>query len=263
MMRSLNTAATGMVAQQMNLDVIANNLANVNTTGFKGQHAEFQDLMYQVFRPAGAQTGTGGGRSPQASQIGLGTKFVSSPTNFSPGSIAASSSPLDVSINGDGFFQVQMADGTTAYTRDGSFKVDADGQVVTSDGYKVVPNISLGTGYRQLTISGSGQISAVLAGNNDPTDIGKIKVVIFPNQGGLTRLGQNLYAAGVGSGQPSEQAPGENGAGSLQQGFLEGSNIQVVEEMVRMITAQRAYEINSKAIQTSDEMLSTLNNLKR
>lgn len=262
MMRALNTAGTGMVSQQMNLDVIANNLANVNTTGFKGQRAEFQDLVYQTYRASGGTTG-GGGRLPEPGQIGLGSRFVSTTTNFSQGSMQNSSNPLDLAISGDGFFQVQMPDGSTAYTRDGSFRVDADGQVVNQDGYKLLPNIQLPTGYRALSISATGEVSAITPGNNDPTVLGDIKLAVFPNQAGLTRIGQNLYQAGTGSGAATETTPSQNGAGSVQQGFTEGSNVQVVDEMVRMITAQRAYEINSKAIQTSDEMLSILNGLKR
>lgn len=262
MMRALNTAATGMVTQQINLDVIANNLANVNTTAFKGQRAEFQDLMYQVLRPSGAATG-GGARLPQAANVGLGSRYVASSTNFSQGSLLTTSNPLDIAVTGDGFFEIELPNGETAYTRDGTFKVDADGQIVTSDGYKLKPNITLPTGYRALAVSPSGEVSAILPGANDPTTMGNIQLAVFPNQAGLMRIGQNLFQAGNGSGAASLQTPGQNGSGQLTQNVTEGSNVQIVEEMVRMITAQRAYEINSKAIQTSDDMLGILNNLKR
>ncbi|MCU0315173.1 MAG: flagellar basal-body rod protein FlgG [Fimbriimonadaceae bacterium] len=262
MMRALNTAGTGMVAQQMNLDVIANNLANVNTTAFKSQRAEFQDLMYNTFRASGAASG-GEARLPQSAQIGLGARFSASSSSFAPGSLTATGSPTDIAINGDGFLQIQLPSGETAYTRDGALKVDANGQVVTSDGYHLIPQITVPVGARALTIASGGEVTAVLPGNNDPTELGQITLVMFTNPAGLTRMGQNLFSAGGASGQPSTVTPGTSGAGILQQSFIEGSNVQVVEEMVRMITAQRAYEINSKAIQTSDDMLSILNSLKR
>ncbi len=262
MMRALNTAGTGMVAQQTNLDVIANNLANVNTNGFKSQRAEFQDLMYQTIRASGAQTGASS-NLPAAAQVGLGSRFSASSTSYSLGSISATGNPLDVAIQGDGFFEVTLPDGTTGYTRDGGFKADSLGQVVTSDGYLINPPISIPTGSKAITISANGTITAILPGQDDPTVVGNLTVSVFPNPAGLTRIGQNLFRAGGGSGAATPSTPGEQGAGSLQQGFIEGSNVQVVEEMVRMITAQRAYEINSKAIQTADDMLGILNNLKR
>jgi len=262
MMRALSTAGTGMVAQQYNLDVIANNLANVNTTGFKQQRAEFQDLMYQTFRASGATTGTNA-NLPQAAQIGLGARFSASAPNFSPGTLQNTGNALDVAINGTGFFQVEQPDGSMAYTRDGAFKRDANGLLVNSDGYVVVPNVTIPTEASAITIAPNGKVEGVLPGQNEVSQLGEIQIVMFSNPAGLTRIGQNLYKAGGASGQPVTVAPGEGGSGSLRSEFLEGSNVQVVEEMVRMITAQRAYEINSKAIQTSDEMLSVLNGLKR
>ncbi|MCH7904132.1 MAG: flagellar basal-body rod protein FlgG [Armatimonadetes bacterium] len=262
MIRALNTAATGMVAQQRNLDTIANNLANVNTTAFKQQRAEFQDLVYQTFRASGAST-SASTAVPQAAQIGLGARFSASATSFAIGSIESSANPLHFAITGSGFFQVTLPDGTTAYTRDGSFNMDANGQIVTSDGYLVEPNIVIPSGAQALTVSPSGIFTAVLPDQNDPTELGALQIAIFPNPGGLTRLGQNLYRGGGASGDPTLVTPGEQGSGAVGQYLLEGSNVQVVEEMVRMIIAQRAYEINSKAIQTADDMLSTLNNLKR
>lgn len=262
MMRALNTAGTGMVSQQMNLDVIANNLANVNTTAFKGQRAEFQDLMYQNISASGAANGDSA-KLPQSLQVGLGSRFAASTTNLQTGSPQITGNPTDLAINGNGYFQVQMGDGTTAYTRDGGFKTDSNGLLVTSNGNPLIPNISIPNGARALTISPEGFVSAILPGNNDPTELGQIQLALFSNPAGLTRAGENLYLAGGSSGDATVVTPGQEGSGTLLQSHLEGSNVQVVEEMVKMIAAQRAYEINSKAIQTSDDMLSVLNNLKR
>lgn len=261
MMRALNTAGAGMIAQQMNLDVIANNLANVNTTAFKQQRAEFQDMMYQTFRASGSATG-GDSTIPQAAQIGLGSRFTASASSFSQGSVITTANPLDMSIQGDGFFQV-VKDGQTFYTRDGSFKVDANGQVVTSDGYLLEPSIQVPPGTTNITISPQGSVDGIQPGSATPQNLGQITIATFPNPAGLTRVGQNLYAAGGGSGEAAVVTPGADGSGQIQAYSLEASNVQIVEEMVRMITAQRAYEINSKAIQTADDMLGVLNNLKR
>ncbi|MBS1720763.1 MAG: flagellar basal-body rod protein FlgG [Armatimonadetes bacterium] len=262
MMRALNTAATGMVAQQYNLDTIANNLANVNTTAFKGNRAEFQDLMYQTFRASGVNTGATS-VSPVATQIGLGTMFTASVSNFAMGPLQSTGNATDLAINGPGFFQVQRPDGNIYYTRDGSFKRDASGLLVTSDGYPLVPSITIPAGARAIDISETGIVSAILPDSNDPQQLGTIELTTFPNPTGLTKIGQNLFARGGSSGDPTNGVPGTAGIGTLRSTFLEGSNVQVVEEMVKMITAQRAYEINSKAIQTSDDMLGTLNQLKR
>lgn len=251
-----------MVSQQHNLDTIANNLANVNTTAFKQQKAQFQDLVYQTFRASGASTG-GTGTTPQAAQIGLGSRFASSSTSFALGTFQPSADPLHMAINGDGFFQVTLPDGSTAFTRDGSFAIDSAGQVVTSDGFLLEPSLIIPTGASQISISQTGVVSAKLPGQDDVSEIGNIQVVTFPNPSGLTRLGKNLYSQSAGSGTPTPGTPGDQGIGTVNQYFLEGSNVQVVEEMVNMIVAQRAYEINSKAIQTADDMLSILNNLKR
>lgn len=261
MLRSLTSAGTGMVAQQMNLDTIANNLANVNTTGYKAQRAEFQDLMYQTYRASGA-SGQGGSQ-PVAMQVGLGSQFSSTNTNFSIGGPQQTGKSTDMMIMGDGFFQVTMPDGTTGYTRDGSFKLDQDGTLVTSSGYRVAGDIKIEPGSTGLTVSPDGVVSAMAPGSNDPAEVGKIEVALFANPGGLSRIGENLYSAGGASGDAQVTTPGTGGAGKIQAGALETSNVQVVEEMVRMITAQRAYEINSKAIQTADDMLAQLNQLKR
>ncbi len=263
-MRALTTAGTGMVAQQYNLDTIANNLANVNTNAFKQQRAEFQDLMYQVFRASGAPSGNT--KQPIAMQIGLGSKLASTVSNMSVGALQATGNPIDMAINGEGFFVVIRPDGTQAYTRDGAFKLSAEGTngvLVTADGFSLDPRIEVPQGVRSLSISGSGQVSGVLPGNDEPQVIGELRIAMFANPGGLTRVGQNLFTAGGASGEATLVTPGEQGSGLIQAGFVEGSNVQIVEEMVRLILAQRAYEINSKAIQTADDMLGMLNNLKR
>ncbi len=263
MMRALNTSGTGMVAQQYNLDVISNNLANVNTTGFKQQRAEFQDLMYQTMKAAGVSSG-GSSSSPVSLQIGLGAQFSSTAANFTSGPLQSTGNALDMAINGSGFFKVKRGE-EIVYTRDGSFKTDANGLVVTSDGYPLEPPITVPGNATALSVSTDGYISVITPdnpGNSQKLDP-PITVTMFPNPAGLQRLGQNLYRASDASGTPVDGKPGENGSGDLRPGFIEGSNVQVVEEMVRMILAQRAYEINSKAIQSSDEMLGILNNLKR
>jgi flagellar basal-body rod protein FlgG len=251
-----------MVAQQFNLDVIANNIANVNTTSFKQQRAEFQDLVYQTFKASGA-AGSAGQSNPGAAQVGLGSRYAGSASNFTQGPTQATNNPTDVAISGEGFFQVQLPDGTIGYTRDGSFKRDANGLLVTSEGHILQPEITVPTGATALSIGPDGTVTAILPGQQDPQNLGQVQLATFANPAGLTRIGFNIYQAGGASGDPQLGNPGENGAGVLQAGFLEGSNVQVVEEMVRMILAQRAYEINSKAIQTADDMLAVLNNLKR
>ena len=261
MMRSLNTAGTGMVAQQLNLDTISNNLANVNTTGFKAQTAEFQDLIYQTYRLSGASAGANASQ-PVSMQVGLGTMFSSTATDFSNGPLQSTNNPLNLAITGEGFFKVQLPNGSEAYTRDGSFTTDQNGNLVTGDGYTVSPNITIPAGATQVTIAQNGTVSCLKPGQNQPQQLGQIKLYMFSNPGGLTRLGQNLYAPGGASGDATETDPGDNGAGQIQSGFLEGSNVQIVSEMIHMITAQRAYEINSKAVQTADDMLSTLNAMK-
>jgi flagellar basal-body rod protein FlgG len=262
MNRSLNTAGTGMVAQQYNLDVISNNLANINTTSFKQQRAEFQDLMYQTFKASGVTTGNST-VNPVSLQVGLGSAFSANAINFGAGPLQATGNPLDVAINGEGFFQVQRQDGQIAYTRDGSFKRDANGLLVTSDGYPIIPEITIPAGATAIDIGNNGSVSAILPGTNEPTALGQLQLATFSNPAGLTRIGQNMYIGGGASGEATLVNPGEAGGGDLKARFLEGSNVQVVEEMVRMILAQRAYEINSKAIQTADDMLGQLNQLKR
>lgn len=251
----MTTAGTGMIAQQFNLDTISNNLANVNTTGFKHQRAEFEDLMYQTYRGASATS--------NATQVGLGTAFAATGSDFGEGALQTTGNPLDLAIQGNGFFQVQKPDGSVAFTRDGSFKTDANGQVVTSDGYPLDPPVQIPTNAIGFSVSNTGEILASIPGQTQSQVVGNVQIALFANPAGLTRAGQNLFTSSAASGDPQVETPGSNGAGELKAGALEGSNVQVVEEMVKMIMAQRAYEINSKAIQTSDDMLSTINNLKR
>lgn len=262
MIRALITAGTGMVAQQTNLDVIANNLANVNTAGYKSLRAEFQDMVYQTLRASGASNGTGV-QAPMGLQVGLGTHFAGNAASFTQGGLQASGNPFDVAIQGEGFFSVTKADGTTAYTRDGSFKRDANGDLVTGDGLRLNPPITVPPEATSFTVSPTGIVSAVMPGEQTPRTLGNITLTMFPNPAGLMREGQNLYIQGGASGEAVTAVPGDSGSGQLQSGFIEGSNVSIVEEMVKMIMAQRAYEINSKAIQTADDMLGTLNQLKR
>ena len=261
MMRALYTSATGMIAQQFHMDVVSNNLANVNTAGFKKSRADFQDLLYQTIRPAGA-TVSEGAQVPAPLEVGLGARPVASVTLFTTGAFQQTGNPLDVAIEGDGFFKVQTPGGA-AYTRDGAFKIDAQGSVVNSDGYKLQPDIRIPADAQQISIGKDGTVSALTGGQTEPTVLGQITLARFTNPAGLSHAGGNAYVPTAASGQPVEGTPGTEAFGKISQGTLEMSNVQIVEEMVNMITAQRAYETNSKAIQTADEMLSTANNLRR
>ena len=262
MIRSLWTAATGMAAQQVNIDIISNNLANVNTSGFKKSRADFQDLLYQNLRTAGT-TEAQGSQVPTGIQVGLGTRLAAVQKIFTQGDFKETGNPLDLVIEGDGFFQVLMPNGETAYTRDGSFKLDAQGRIVTSDGYPLQPEIAIPTEATSISVGSDGTISVTIPGQNAPQEVGQLQIVKFINPAGLTSIGRNLLTQSAASGDPVVDTPGLNGLGTLAHGFIEMSNVQVVEEMVNMITAQRAYEINSKAIQTADEMLGIANNLRR
>ncbi|MBV9850808.1 MAG: flagellar basal-body rod protein FlgG [Armatimonadetes bacterium] len=260
MMRALYSAATGMMAQQTNMDVISNNLANVNTVGFKHSRADFQDLMYQEMRPAGA-TAADGVTTPTGLEIGLGVKPAATETMFDPGSLQNTGNPLDVAIQGNGFFKVLLPDGSTGYTRDGSFKLDNQGKLVNSDGYAIQPEITIPSG-SQVNIGADGTVSVVQGNSTQPQTVGKIALTNFSNPAGLEHIGGNNYQETAASGAPTDGTAGQNGYGSLTQGTLEMSNVQIVQEMVNMITAQRAYETNSKAIQTADQMLATANQLR-
>ncbi|AAR36443.1 flagellar basal-body rod protein FlgG [Geobacter sulfurreducens] len=262
MIRALWTAASGMQAQQTNIDVVANNLANVNTAGFKKSRADFQDLMYQNLKTSGAPS-TSSTQVPSGIQIGLGAKLAAVTKLFSEGNINQTGNELDIAIEGDGFFQIQMPDGTTTYSRAGSFKRDDQGRVVTSDGYPMLPELVVPSNATSISVGNDGTVSVTQAGQTSPTNIGNIQLATFSNPSGLTALGRNLFQESDSSGTPTTGTPGQNGIGTLAQGFLEMSNVSVMEEMVNMIVGQRAYEVNSKAVQAADEMLQQANNLRR
>ncbi|MDU2063682.1 MAG: flagellar basal-body rod protein FlgG [Sporomusaceae bacterium] len=262
MMRALWTAGTGMTAQQANIDVISNNLANVNTTGFKKSRTDFQDLMYQTLREPGVATGPDT-TVPSGIQMGSGVKQVATQKIYLEGSALQTGNQYDMMIEGDGFFQIDMPDGTTAYTRDGSFKLDSQGRIVTSDGYPLQNVSAVPSTATSVSVSSDGRVSATVPGQTAAQDLGQLQLARFINPAGLSAIGRNLLVETSASGQAVGSNPGVDGAGTIQQKFLETSNVQVVEEMVNMITAQRAYEINSKAIQTSDSMLEQAANLKR
>ncbi len=262
MLRSLWTAATGMEAQQLNIDTISNNLANVNTAGFKRSRADFEDLLYQTIKEAGVAS-TANTTEPTGIQVGLGVKTAAVVKNFAQGNFKETGNPLDIAIAGNGFFQITMPDGTISYTRDGAFKIDNNGRIVTSEGYPLSPAITIPGDTVSINIGNDGTVSVLEAGQNTPTQIGQIQLVNFINPAGLKSLGHNLYQETASSGTAQTGNPGSNGLGTIEQGVLEMSNVSVVQEMVEMIAGQRAYETNAKAIQTSDEMLQTANNLKR
>lgn len=260
MLRSLSIARTGLDAQQQQLDVITNNLANVGTTGFKKSRAVFEDLMYQNLRQVGGQT-SDQTRLPSGLQVGTGVRVVATERIHAQGNLAKTENPSDVAINGGGFFQVQMPDGTTAYTRDGSFQKDRDGQLVTASGFPIQPAITIPANATSLTIARDGMVSITQAGSTNSVQVGQLQLATFMNPAGLQALGENLFAETDSSGAPTQSNPGLNGAGLLSQGYVESSNVNVVEELVSMIQTQRAYEINSKAVQTSDQMLQRLSQL--
>jgi flagellar basal-body rod protein FlgG len=260
MIRSLWIAKTGMEAQQTQLDHISNNLANSATTGYKRSHAAFEDLIYQNLRQSGAAS-SDQTQLPAGLQVGLGTRAVASTRNFSQGSLQQSSGNLDVAIQGQGFFNVTMPDGTTGYSRDGSFQLDAQGQLVTNNGYLIQPGITIPANAQSVTIANNGTVTVALPGQVAPATVGQLQMSSFINPAGLEPRGQNLYTETAASGAPNTGAPGSNGLGTLQQGFLETSNVNVVEELVSMIQTQRAYELNSKAVSTSDQMLQRLSQL--
>lgn len=251
-----------MVAQQLNIDTIANNLANVNTSGFKKSRVDFQDLLYQTMKAAGSQV-VQGSQVPTGIQVGQGVRPVATQKIFNQGTFQPSQNPLDLVIEGDGFFQVLMPDGSTAYTRDGAFKRDGQGRMVNSDGFATEPEILIPGEAQEVSIGADGSVSVLLAGENAPQMVGQLQIARFVNPAGLQSAGRNLLRTTAASGDPIVGVPGQTGFGTISQGYLEMSNVQVVEEMVNMIVAQRAYEINSKAIQASDDMLQQANNLKR
>jgi len=257
MIRSLWISKTGLDAQQTQMDVLANNLANVNTSGFKRSKAVFEDLLYQNIRQPGAQSSQST-NLPTGLQLGTGVRPVATSRVFTQGNLQQTGNNFDMAINGNGFFQVQMPDGTAGYTRDGSFRLDSQGQLVTSNGYPMSPAITIPPTAQSVTIAQDGTVSVTLPGSAATTQVGTIQLANFVNAGGLSAVGQNLFVETASSGSPNTANPGASGHGTLSQGYVETSNVNVVEELVSMIQTQRAYEINSKAIQTSDQMLQKL-----
>ncbi len=260
MMRSLWISKTGMEAQQTQLDTISHNLANVSTNGFKKSHAVFEDLMYQNLRQAGANS-TEQTTLPTGLQAGLGVRAVATSRSFTQGNLQQSGNNLDVAVRGNGFFEIQMPDGTAGYTRDGSFQISSQGQIVTNNGYTLQPGLTVPADAQSVTIGQDGTVSVVLPNQAQPQVIGQLQLTNFINPAGLEPKGQNIYVETAASGTPTTGTPGQGGLGALQQGFVETSNVNVVEELVGMIQTQRAYELNSKAIQTSDQMLQRLSQL--
>ena len=254
-MRALSIASTGMLAQQTNVEVIANNLANMNTTGFKQQRAEFQDLLYQTVQTPGSQTSDTGSVSPNGIQIGAGVKTAAVYRITTQGDLKSTNNPYDVSIQGQGYFRIQMADGTDAYTRAGNFSLSPEGQLVTQQGLVVQPGIAIPQNTLQVQVNAQGQVMATVAGNAIPQTVGQLELTRFPNEAGLNAVGDNLYLETPASGAPQSGVPGSPGYGTIQQGFLETSNVNSVEEITALITAQRAYEMNSKVVSAADQML--------
>jgi len=261
-MRSLSIAATGMLAQQLNVEVISNNIANLNTTAFKSQRAEFQDLLYQNERSVGVNSSDTGTIVPVGVQVGAGVKAAAVYRIATQGNLTNTNNPLDLAIQGRGYFQVNMPDGSTAYTRAGSLQLSSTGELVTADGYTVQPAITIPANTTNVTINPNGQVQAQVAGTTQPQTVGQLELANFSNEAGLALQGNNLLTETAASGTPTTGVAASTGFGSIQQGFLETSNVNVVNEITNLITAQRAYEMNSKVITVSDQMSSTLNNFR-
>ncbi|WP_304543665.1 flagellar basal-body rod protein FlgG [Sulfurimonas microaerophilic] len=262
MMQSLHTASTGMLGMQLQIDTTANNIANVNTIGFKKSRAEFADLMYRTMEYAGTAT-SDTTQSPTGIEVGLGVRPTAVNKIFTEGSLKQTDNPLDISITGNGFFKLELPDGTEVYSRNGAFKRDQNGTIVNSDGYKLIPEIVIPEDATDISIGTDGTVSVVQAGQTQATVVGQINTTAFINPAGLHSMGDNLYVETDASGQPVDGTPGQNGLGVIRQGFVELSNVELVVELTDLITGQRAYDANSKIITTSDEMLQTVNNLKR
>jgi flagellar basal-body rod protein FlgG len=261
-MRSLDTAATGMLAQQLNVEVISNNIANVNTTGFKRQRVEFNDLLYQDLRRVGTQSAQQGNIVPSGVQLGLGVKPGAIYRINEQGSLAITDNPLDLAINGEGFFQIELPNGEDAYTRTGSFQLSPDGDLVTSDGFIVQPGINIPEEAVAVTVNPDGEVLVQLDGQIEPQNVGQLELARFQNPAGLDALGDNLFQETQASGDPLVNQPNQPGFGSIQQGAVETSNVEIVTEITNMISAQRAYEMNSRVIQASDEMMQTATQLR-
>jgi flagellar basal-body rod protein FlgG len=261
-MRSLDIAGTGMQAQQTNVEVISNNIANMTTTGFKRRRAEFQDLLYQNLRRVGSNTSDSGTVVPSGAQVGLGVKTAAIYRINEQGNLQQTSNSLDVAIKGHGYFQVTLPTGETAYTRDGTFSLSPDGQIVTADGYPIAPGITIPANAQDVSISAGGEVQVKIAGSSTSQTVGTLQLANFANEAGLEAQGDNLFQASGASGNPVTGTPGAAGFGSVMQGFVETSNVNVVTEITNLITAQRAYEMNSKVITASDQMQQTLTNLR-
>ena len=261
-MRSLDIAGTGMQAQQTNVEVISNNIANMTTTGFKRRRAEFQDLMYQNLRRVGSSSSESGSVLPSGAQVGLGVKTAAIYRINEQGNLQQTSNTLDMAVQGNGYFQITMPSGETAYTRDGTFGLAADGTIVTADGFVVQPGLQIPAAATSVTVNTAGQVQVTLSGQTAPQTIGQLQLAVFPNEVGLDAQGDNLFLQTAASGAPVTGNPRSAGFGSVMQGFTETSNVNVVTEITNLITAQRAYEMNSRVITTSDQMLSTLTNLR-
>ena len=262
-MRALHTAATGMMAQELNVQVISNNIANMRTTGYKRQRAEFQDLLYEHVSRIGTQTSAQGNILPVGIDLGGGVKTVGTPRLMTQGTLSQTGSALDVAIRGDGFFKIQMPDGTYAYTRDGSFQMDAQGRIVTAQGNVVSPGITIPQNASGLSINAQGQVSVTLPGSTTANVLGQLTLTRFVNQAGLLAVGDNMFTDSPASGSPQDGLPATDGAGDLQQGNLEQANVEAVSEISDLIAAQRAYEMNGKVITAADQMLSATSNLMR
>ncbi len=261
-MRSLDIAGTGMQAQQTNVEVISNNIANMTTTGFKRRRAEFQDLIYQNMRRVGSNSSDTGTVVPSGAQVGLGVRTAAIYRINEQGNLQQTSNSHDVAIKGNGYFQVTLPSGETAYSRDGTFGLSPAGQIVTADGYPVAPGITVPANATDVTINAGGEVQAKIDGTTNPTTVGTIQLAVFPNDAGLEAKGDNLLMASAASGNAVTGNPGQPGFGSVLQGFVESSNVNIVSEITNLITAQRAYEMNSRVITTSDQMQSTLTNLR-
>ncbi len=260
-MRSLDIAATGMQAQQTNVEVISNNIANMSTTGYKRRRAEFQDLIYQNLRRVGSNSSDSGSVVPAGAQIGLGVQTAAIYRISEQGNLSQTSNTFDLAIRGNGYFQITLPSGDTAYTRDGTFGLSSDGQIVTSDGFVVQPGVTIPSNATAVTINSSGEVQVTLDGQTNPTTVGQIQLAVFPNEAGLEAHGNNLLTQSAASGSPTAGNPGAIGYGTMMQGYVETSNVNVVTEITSLISAQRAYEMNSRVITTSDQMLSTLTNM--
>ncbi|OYW13477.1 MAG: flagellar basal-body rod protein FlgG [Rhodospirillales bacterium 12-54-5] len=258
-MRALDIAASGLAAQQLNVDTISQNLANMNTTGYKSARVEFQDLLYQDLKRVGTNSTDQGTILPVGLQIGLGVKSVAISRNTAQGSLSSTQNALDLGINGQGYFQISLPDGTIAYTRDGSFKLSASGQIVTADGFTVQPGITVPTNATQISINASGQVEVTITGQTTPSQVGQLQLANFVNPNGLQAKGGNLYLETPASGTPTSGNPGQDQYGNLQQGYLESSNVDSVSAITTLVSAQRAYEMNTKVLKAADEMLQSLN----